>query len=166
MTTTIDQADSIVGINLGATSLDEKSRGWLRRGAYFDWLTDTKNAFWPNGSFDQSMPVEAMAGHIVSLHAAKKLKGDGLPEIEFNARNDMCGFVDVVACAKVPCSIDQTGRLLKLLNEFNSPPVRRLLAAFDVVEQRPKVVSLDRPCYKIIERDETVICWLVRKGAK
>lgn len=67
MTSIIEQADAIVGINPDATALDAKSREWLRRGAYCDWLQNYKGDEHPNG-FDLPRDVSGLAEAIVRLH--------------------------------------------------------------------------------------------------
>ena len=70
MTSIIEQADAIVGINPDSTSLDAKAKGWMRRGAYIDWFIH-----YPARSVhEMRVPsiahntIEDLAAEIVHLH--------------------------------------------------------------------------------------------------
>ena len=146
--TIIEQADEIVGI-AEDISVNQITRAFddntYRRGAYMTWLAAPERqrntmasyeAMFANaiGSSALFIPNGLIAELIIAVHAASKPKGDGLPEIESWSHGPRgFGF-------NTHASESENERLGQLIfNRFRSAdsPVRRFLAAFECVGQRP-----------------------------
>ena len=187
MTSIIEQADAIVGIAKTIGTCKRESGGFspdtYRRGAYVEWLTDEKNVVWPHGgSLNASSSVEEMAALVVRL---SRPKGDGVPETIVHCPNAMGHSYVVVNKldhngVKVPMSLEEQTATAAYLQRCLAPPVRRLLAAFEVVEQ-PSAQTLadDGERYiRITARgraldwsqvrygEDSIVCWLVPRGER
>jgi hypothetical protein len=168
----IEQADEIVGIT-GEVRIANVNSTTYRRGAYVGWLLSNHEA-------DETMvcgTVAHSAECIVRLHAASKPKpmGDGLPEeMSASIAHEYEAGEDVWFVAVGPTFCDSKGPALirDYLNRCLAPPVRRLLAAFEVVDEKPERDGIGIPHVSV--HDGTVfldyvspsVCWLVPKGVR
>lgn len=178
MTSIIEQADAIVGIAKTIGTCKRESGGFspdtYRRGAYVEWLTDEKNVVWPHGgSLNASSSVEEMAALVVRL---SRPKGDGVPETIVHCPNAMGHSYVVVNKldhngVKVPMSLEEQTATAAYLQRCLAPPVRRLLAMYDVVEEKPTCGRVNIPHVKVNAgmtqwHTEGDICWLVPRGER
>ena len=176
MTSIIEQADAIVGITTDVIMANGKADTY-RRGAYASWYAkNSQPDQWPT----VAETIESQAERIVRLH---KPKGDGLPEIHgisfakhWSGRNGELVF----SCHGPITDAQHAKACSEYIMRCLAPPVRRLLAAFEVVEQ-PSAQTLadDGERYiRITARgraldwsqvrygEDSIVCWLVPRGER
>lgn len=134
----IEQADEIVGI------AEDLSANWItrafspdtyRRGAYVEWMPKQKG-FHGLDAPAATDSLEKLAAHIVELRAASNPKGDGLPEV-VGWSVDVDTDELILKCSGGPDGPSGFGEFIDLYLAKRDSPVRRLLAAFEVVDKRP-----------------------------
>ena len=176
MTSIIEQADAIVGISdiLGpGGALDytpKETKDTHRRGAYARWFSESSLPDqWPT----VAETIESQAERIVRLH---KPKGDGLPDdATFSVLAE--GFGDTSSPLSTsfqfsrPMSERERYALAAYFRRCLAPPVRRLLAMYDVVEEKPTCGRVNIPHVKVNAgmtqwHTEGDICWLVPRGER
>lgn len=160
----IEQADEIVGIATDVIMANVKADTY-RRGAYADWFRkNSQPDMWPT----VAEVLSSQAERIVRLHAASKPKGDGLPDLIVCCPNEFGKeFVvvrKIIDGAMRPMTLEDQTSTAAYIQRCLTPPVRRLLAEFDVVESRS--VEVNKLNTVMLHRNGQDICWLVPKGAK
>ncbi len=175
----IEKADEIVGITeiLGPGGAldyaDRATKDTYRRGAYVGWLPKQDGFLGSSGPL-ASGPLEAIASEIVRLH---KPKGDGLPShVSFAVLAE--GFGDVTSPLKTSfefceaMSERERDALATYFRRCLAPPVRRLLAAFEVVEPGGELIHgsyiIEKPNTKTARERlcPPEICRLVPRAAR
>lgn len=177
MTSIIEQADAIVGIdaksNRAVCGLPPRMIEFVRRGAYVEWFIHDP----ARSIHEMRVPsiahntLEDLAREIVRLH---KPKGDGLPEVvsihtgkQFHGRT-----TEFVFSFNRPITDERHATAMsEYIMRCLAPPVRRLLAMYDVVDEKPARGCVDVPHVSV--RGDTVdwfnqndICWLVPRGER
>lgn len=188
MDSVIAKADRIVGIEIalgGGGVLDYADRevkNTFRRGAYCEWFSKHSSPDqWPT----VSEILESQAERIVRLDAAKP-KGDGLPE-KVEVFCQIGSAVPVVSVMKIVdgrpshmMDADELERLCAYTRLRFSKPVRRLLAEYEVTDERPTdegIFALGRldgepvmaggpPHQPFPLSEREVICYLMPKAVK
>jgi hypothetical protein len=177
----IDQADKIVFGDARAADKPHNTTlrigiNTYRRGAYIEWLLSKGHDEAAKAAFDD---VGLMAERIVALDAAK---GDGLPDGLTAKAYSNAVWGDGVVTEKTLGALvrtddfKQADKVAVYINRCLSAPVRRLLAAFDIVHERdcnhrgfailrktdgsPNFTSTDKWI------DEETICCIVPKAVK
>lgn len=165
--TTIEQADEIIGIDwrkLGISPCHD-TKNIYRRGAYIEWIPKQKGFHGLDAPIANA-GLEELAAYIVRLHAASKPKDEWLPDdwqvkvvgtgaccVRVSPSNDALGFEQSTADA-----------VAKYIARCLTPAVRRLLAAFDVVESNRMVGRQSTTL--LVDLYGNGVCRLVPKEAK
>lgn len=175
----IEQADRIVGIDASSRYFEanvaepEKHINLYRLGAYLKWLEECKVGD-PHARPNAGHALEDIAKEIVALHAASKVKGDGLPDItsvawavEFEAGGQRSG--DFVFLFQPPVeSGNEAHAICGYLRRCLTKPVRRLLAEFEVTDQTPaaECPAIHIPDLQDQSSPYSTVCWLVPKAVQ
>ena len=166
VTSSIEHADAIVGIAKTIETCKLESGGFspdtYRRGAYARWFAENSQpGQWPT----VAETLMSQAERIVRLH---KPKGDGLPEtIVYGCESEGLEYVAVKkrhsGCVFTMTPDEQTATAA-YIQRCLAPPVRRILAAFEVVEPSTEVINAQMTA--LFDKHGNNICRLVPRGER
>ena len=168
VTSIIEHADAIVGIAKTIETCKRESGGFspdtYRRGAYARWFAENSQpGQWPT----VAETLMSQAERIVRLH---KPKGDGLPEdVEFCICAEGLGYsssgpANTWFLFSQPMTEAEREAVAAHFRRCLAPPVRRILAAFEVVEPSTEVINAQMTA--LFDKHGNNICWLVPRGER